>query len=63
MKSYFISSPENITPEPGLHPKFYLQCVVVNRVLTREAPSSHTPPPLALLEAKTDETHKLLRER
>lgn len=51
------------TEHKGLHPELYVWCVVVNRVLTREAPSSHIPPPHALLEAKTNETHKLLRGR
>ena len=44
------TSAQNIKPEPGLHPEPYFQCLVVNRILRVEAPSSHTPH--ALLEAK-----------
>ena len=62
MRSYFISAAQNIKPEPGLHPELYFQCAG-NRVLTGEVPSLHTPAPHALLEAKMNLKHKLLRER
>lgn len=52
MRSYFISSAQNGKLEPGLPSEPYLQCVVVNRVLSREAPSSHTPPDPCLVGGK-----------
>ena len=55
MRSYFISSAQNIKPEPGLHPELYLQCLVVNRVWRVEVPSSHAHTPISRLVGGKDE--------
>lgn len=63
MRSYFISSAQNIKPEPGLHPEIYLQRLVVNRVRRVEVPSSHAHTPIPRLAGGKDEKHKLHRQR
>lgn len=52
VRSYFISSAQNINLTPGLCPEPNLQCVVGNRVLTKEVPSSHSHLLHALLEER-----------
>lgn len=55
MRSYFISLARNIKLDAVLHPKLNLQCVMENRVLTGEAPSSHAPIPTPRLVGGKDE--------
>lgn len=43
MRSYFISSAQDIKPEPRLHPNLYLQCVLVNAPDRGGALLTHTP--------------------